>query len=630
MKRKNWIFCTILICLISNNIYGQIEMKQFMHDDSLRKYFTYVPPLNPNQDLFPLVIGLHGTSSDGLSFIFIAELPPKADEEQFIVACPNGLDFGEYTYFNCGGGFEQLTDSTDDVGFISRIIDSMIMNYPIDTTRIYAMGHSNGSAMSYRMAAEVSHRIAAIGANSGQMTLESCDPEFPVPILHMHGLSDNLIPYEGSDIIPHVDSVIAIWREVNDCDSIHDTIYNQPGIIGKRWNSYSGATDIELYTIQEGGHQWPKETTLDIQATNVFWDFLIQHTRGGLPHDWNYTETDSLHIISIPVSSNPMVFGTPLTPGDYIGLFYIDDNGKESCGGAIRWNGTENVNLKAFGDDINTPEKDGFYSQEAFIWKVYSWSNFSEYYADPEYSILFDNDGKFHNSGFSRLTSLDVNSLAFDINVILEGPYEGTNMKTSLNLSGLLPLSQPYNHPPWNYSGTEQVISIPDLNIVDWMLVELRDLSKGTNQKAVVAQMAAFLLDNGKITLLNGSSLLRFEISPVSIVYPVIYHRNHLAVMSADASILKYGKYTVDLTNSDNVFGGTAGVIEIDNGIWGMIGGNGKADVTINIDDKTTAWSNNAGIEGYNYGDFNMDSQVDNLDKDDVWLPNLGKATQVP
>jgi len=56
----------------------------------------------------------------------------------------------------------------------------------------------------------------------------------------------------------------------------------------------------------------------------------------------------------------------------------------------------------------------------------------------------------------------------------------------------------------------------------------------------------------------------------------------------------------------------------------------GNADGTINADDKTTVWSIEAGEGGYLKGDFNLDSQTDNKDKNDFWIPNFGQDTQVP
>ena len=40
--------------------------------------------------------------------------------------------------------------------------------------------------------------------------------------------------------------------------------------------------------------------------------------------------------------------------------------------------------------------------------------------------------------------------------------------------------------------------------------------------------------------------------------------------------------------------------------------------------DQTDVWESEAGESGYLQGDYNMDSQVDNKDKDDFWYTNIG------
>lgn len=61
-----------------------------------------------------------------------------------------------------------------------------------------------------------------------------------------------------------------------------------------------------------------------------------------------------------------------------------------------------------------------------------------------------------------------------------------------------------------------------------------------------------------------------------------------------------------------------------------MYSGNGDANRIINMTDKTGIWSPNAGKTGYLNADFNLDGQVDNRDKNEFWLPNLNKSSQVP
>jgi hypothetical protein len=90
--------------------------------------------------------------------------------------------------------------------------------------------------------------------------------------------------------------------------------------------------------------------------------------------------------------------------------------------------------------------------------------------------------------------------LRLDIKVFLEGPFNGINMNTDLIGLNDFPLSQPYNTAPWNYEGTESVISVP-ANIVDWVLIELRDATAAATATAStrIARQAAFLMNDGSI-----------------------------------------------------------------------------------------------------------------------------------
>ena len=72
---------------------------------------------------------------------------------------------------------------------------------------------------------------------------------------------------------------MAIWRGINNCSSIPDTILNENGIVGKEWASVDGNGDIILYTIEGWGHSWPHDGTAGISATDTIWDFMIQHQR---------------------------------------------------------------------------------------------------------------------------------------------------------------------------------------------------------------------------------------------------------------------------------------------------------------------------------------------------------------
>jgi PKD repeat protein len=235
---------------------------------------------------------------------------------------------------------------------------------------------------------------------------------------------------------------------------------------------------------------------------------------------------------------------------------------------------------------------------------------------------------------FGETEDYNVNILNPDISlelmVFLEGPFSGNQMNTSLG--NLRPLTQPYNILPWNYTGTESVGSIPS-NVVDWLLVELRDAPSAAAATAatMVDRQAAFVLSDGSIVGLDGTSNLIFPNNITQQLFVVIWHRNHLGIMSANPLTLSGGIHSYDFTTgSATVHGGANGHKQLATGIWGMISGDGNRDGQVGTGDKSGMWDSEAGKEGYMFSDYNLDRQSNNIDKDGFWVPNMGKGSQVP
>jgi len=218
-----------------------------------------------------------------------------------------------------------------------------------------------------------------------------------------------------------------------------------------------------------------------------------------------------------------------------------------------------------------------------------------------------------------------------DIKVFLHGPFNGSYMNTDLN--SILPLSQPYNTSPWNYLGSETTALIPNPDIVDWILVELRDATDASSATpgTKIAQQAAFLKNDGQVIGLDGFSLPHFDDLISQDLFVVIWHRNHVGIISSNPLIRISQVYSYDFTIDDlQVLGGSLGYKELVPGTWGMAGGDGDANGLVESADKTNSWLPDAGTNGYKVSDFNMDTQVDNKDKNDIWYFNLGKESQVP
>ena len=229
------------------------------------------------------------------------------------------------------------------------------------------------------------------------------------------------------------------------------------------------------------------------------------------------------------------------------------------------------------------------------------------------------------------MTLQSQNQTIVDLKVFLAGPFDNSEMNTDLNSAGIIPLQQPYNVAPWNYDGNENVSTLPNSNVVDWVLVELRQTTGGPETAVyIIENKAGFLLNDGKIVSTDGISPLTFETETHWDVYSVVHHRNHLSIMSANPLNAAKGSFSYDFSSdASQVFGGADAHTEIASGIWGMTSGDGDKDSEITILDKTGVWDIEAGSQGYISGDFNLDVQVSNPDKNDKLLPNEGDTSFV-
>ncbi|MDH7515329.1 MAG: hypothetical protein QHI48_05605 [Bacteroidota bacterium] len=237
-----------------------------------------------------------------------------------------------------------------------------------------------------------------------------------------------------------------------------------------------------------------------------------------------------------------------------------------------------------------------------------------------------------------------------DARVLLQGPALGSmgTMSTALNTARLIPLSQPYNTAPWNYPGTESVTAIPSPNVVDWVLLELRSTPSGSP----VARKAGFILYDGRITDVNGTSPVPFAGVAPGGYYIVVRHRNHLAVMSADTVSISTATPLYDFTTAASQAYGTEPMVGLANGQapFALWAGDANADGQL----KYTGTSNDpsfillrigssditATVTGYHKEDTGMDGVVQYSGPGNdraVILRNIGgvnigntRSTQVP
>jgi len=255
----NRIILSLIVATLCN------AQSTLTHDGLTREYYVSYP--DSATDPCPLIINMHGYSSDALDQQSYSEMDDVALNQNIAVVYPMGID----SAWNVGTYWD-FSDA-DDIGFISVLIDSVSEDYDIDLDRVYACGMSNGGYMAYELACELSDKIAAFGSVTGNFMLnanQTCDDSREIPFIHIHGTYDLIVPYSNSwDGSMYVGESIEYWRNVNNLDSV--LVESIPDIdptdntTVEKYTYYntSSTTQFVHFKVIGGGHQWFGSTVAD-------------------------------------------------------------------------------------------------------------------------------------------------------------------------------------------------------------------------------------------------------------------------------------------------------------------------------------------------------------------------------
>jgi poly(3-hydroxybutyrate) depolymerase len=242
-----------------------------------RTYYLNIPPNYSAGSPVPLLIGLHGLGGSAGIFREQSQLDLFTSDANVISVFPNGFgeNAGTANSWNAGTccGLSQIAE-TNDVKFISVIIQNIKSTYSIDPKNVWAVGFSNGGMLSYRLACELSDQITAIGVGAGSLMVGTCSPPNPVSLIHVHGGLDIKVPLTGGGgfSVPDSTKAFQMVNSANKCSGM--TFFESVGTdkIEISGNCFDG-TEAKLVNYVEQEHNW-----------SIFWTkeilrFLFAHPR---------------------------------------------------------------------------------------------------------------------------------------------------------------------------------------------------------------------------------------------------------------------------------------------------------------------------------------------------------------
>jgi polyhydroxybutyrate depolymerase len=303
--------------------------KQTYHlpvDGSEREFIVYRPANLSDDAETPVVFFFHGSGGTGEKFYETSGWKEKADEEGFVAVFPTALkyhifeeekvlrgqveeDVAQFQTKWVTYGLSEVLDPAypnqqlaDDVGFVRAMVDFLNENYPVDETRFYASGFSNGAGFTLRLMAEMSDVFAAFAPTSGgTLNLERYagvgfqfpDSFVPRPVIHLLGSDDPKLVYAaGVESFPTDESVVdpdSVLREftingyltaldLSDAYAFEDRgrvssfVFDEPA-------DGSESDAVYVFLIADGmKHVYPNGQNYPVVAVDIYWEFFERYS----------------------------------------------------------------------------------------------------------------------------------------------------------------------------------------------------------------------------------------------------------------------------------------------------------------------------------------------------------------
>ena len=294
--------------------------KTITWDGQERQYLEYVPTSYSEAVAAPVLFMLHGMGDDINNFFQATQIRNVAEEQGWIIICPQALDFtyaipglGSQDFGTCWNvgstiavdfssmgiplSFDvTVNEDADDEGFLMAALEATKAEYNVDQDKVFFAGFSLGGFMSHRMAIQHGDIINSIAAVSGVIgnDLTTLTPVDNVNVLQFFGTNDEMITYDDAMIslqtlgyynlgMP-VEETVEYWRAFNQCDEApiveqYPDTHND-GLTFEMYRYLNGNNDsrVAFIKVYNGIHTWYSGYNHDIDYNTEIVNFFNNTT----------------------------------------------------------------------------------------------------------------------------------------------------------------------------------------------------------------------------------------------------------------------------------------------------------------------------------------------------------------
>ena len=269
----------------SESCYTNTSAQSIVHNGVNREYVLYIPNSYDGTSSVPLMLNFHGFGGSASDYMQEADMRSLAEANTFILIYPQGSCLDGLSHWNaCPLGGDNKSDA-DDFGFVEAIINEISSQYNVDMERIYAAGYSNGGMMAYGLANYKSNLVAAVASVSGVMLECTGSTSHPMPVVHLHGTSDGVLPYNGSSDWNSAQSTLDYWINFNNTITTPTVSIDNSGGMSIEHYVYDqgdSSVSVEHYKFIGGDHVWFSNTYQGQDASELVWNFVSRYDINGL------------------------------------------------------------------------------------------------------------------------------------------------------------------------------------------------------------------------------------------------------------------------------------------------------------------------------------------------------------
>tara|TARA_E500000331_G_scaffold329177_1_gene349515 strand:+ start:4924 stop:5976 length:1053 start_codon:yes stop_codon:yes gene_type:complete len=178
-----------------------------------------------------------------------------------------------------------------DVDFLSQLAKQLQRKYQLNPARTFVAGFSNGGYMSYTLMCQAGDTFRGAGIVAGLMdgvTVDSCAPSGPKPLIHLHGTADSVVPIEGRGTTPAAHETVKYFAQLNNATK-EETVKVSENTTAYIFRPEGEGAEARFYRIEGFIHYWPgtpyvgetkgkqMQDHSGISATALIWEFFSQY-----------------------------------------------------------------------------------------------------------------------------------------------------------------------------------------------------------------------------------------------------------------------------------------------------------------------------------------------------------------